>query len=307
MKAIDLFAGWGGFTTGAIAAGLDVVWAGNHWQTAVNVHQANHPSTAHACQDLRQADWLSLPAYDVLLASPSCVGHSSAGVPNRDRFGVHKKHDSDRATAWAVVDCADATEPGLVIVENVPAFREWRLYPVWRAALEALGYQLQEHVLVASRHGHTPQRRERLFVVASKAKMAPLALPTHEEPAFGPCIDWDGPDWRSFDQSSVWLRPILEKARLQLGERGLVQYVSRGGRVPITEPIRTITTKDQWAVIDGNRYRRLSMREYARGMGIAEDYAWPDTLSRVDIVRGLGNAVPPGLAKAVVSAALEAA
>lgn len=31
MKAVDLFSGWGGMTMGAEAAGLEVVWAGNHW------------------------------------------------------------------------------------------------------------------------------------------------------------------------------------------------------------------------------------------------------------------------------------
>ena len=35
MKAIDLFAGAGGFSTGARMAGAQVVWAANHWPAAV--------------------------------------------------------------------------------------------------------------------------------------------------------------------------------------------------------------------------------------------------------------------------------
>jgi site-specific DNA-cytosine methylase len=54
-------------------------------------------------------------------------------------------------------------------------------------------------------------------------------------------------------------------------------------------------------------YRGLTPREYARGMGFPEDYAWPATLGRDVVVRGLGNAVPPPLAREVVSAVLEAA
>ena len=38
MKAIDLFAGAGGFSEGARAAGVNVVWAANHWPAAVAVH-----------------------------------------------------------------------------------------------------------------------------------------------------------------------------------------------------------------------------------------------------------------------------
>ncbi|MFZ4626660.1 MAG: DNA cytosine methyltransferase, partial [Rhodoferax sp.] len=78
MHAIDLFAGAGGFSTGATMAGCSVVWAANHWQAAVTVHAANHPKTQHICQDLHQARWCDVPAHDLLLASPCCQGHSHA-------------------------------------------------------------------------------------------------------------------------------------------------------------------------------------------------------------------------------------
>ncbi|EUB74496.1 C-5 cytosine-specific DNA methylase [Pseudomonas sp. GM41(2012)] len=51
--AIDLFAGLGGWSTGARNAGVEVVWAANHWPEAVKWHSANHPRTQHVCQDLR--------------------------------------------------------------------------------------------------------------------------------------------------------------------------------------------------------------------------------------------------------------
>lgn len=44
-----------GFSTGATMAGVQVVWAANHWPAAVQVHANNHPATQHACQDLQQA------------------------------------------------------------------------------------------------------------------------------------------------------------------------------------------------------------------------------------------------------------
>ena len=45
MRAVDLFAGAGGFSEGARMAGLEVVWAANHWPVAVEWHAANHPDT----------------------------------------------------------------------------------------------------------------------------------------------------------------------------------------------------------------------------------------------------------------------
>lgn len=67
MRAIDLFAGAGGFSTGAVMAGCSVVWAANHWPEAVAVHADNHPHTEHACQDLHQANWSQVPAFDETL------------------------------------------------------------------------------------------------------------------------------------------------------------------------------------------------------------------------------------------------
>lgn len=51
--AIDFFAGLGGWS--ARAAGVEALWAANHWPLAVECHSANHPDTLHVCEDLHQA------------------------------------------------------------------------------------------------------------------------------------------------------------------------------------------------------------------------------------------------------------
>ena len=157
MRAVDLFAGAGGFSEGARMAGLEVIWAANHWPVAVEWHAANHPDTAHICQDLQQADFRQMPAHDILLASPACQGHS----PARGKERPH--HDAQRSTAWAVVSAAECHKPAVVLVENVPAFTRWVLYPAWEAAMRALGYQVAPHLIDAADHG-VPQHRQRLRV-----------------------------------------------------------------------------------------------------------------------------------------------
>jgi DNA (cytosine-5)-methyltransferase 1 len=137
MKAADLFAGLGGFTEGAEAAGVRVVWAANHWQVAVDYHELNHPNVQHKCQDLQQADWSQVPRHDLMLASPSCTGHSPAKGREQPR------HDAARSTAWAVVSCAEVHSPAVILVENVVRFTKWKLYPAWCAALHALRYARQ--------------------------------------------------------------------------------------------------------------------------------------------------------------------
>jgi len=296
VKAIDLFAGWGGFTLGATQAGVEVVWAAHHWPLAVQAHALNHPRTQHVCQDLRQANWTELPRYDLLLASPACQGHSSASQPRRRRY-----HDAMRATAWAVVDCADQTEPRGILVENIPAFTRWRLYGLWREALERLGYAVSEHRVVATRYG-VPQRRERLFVAASKRGALRLDLPPLlEEPPFGPCIDWDAEGWRPVRSASVPVRARVAEGRRRHGRRFMTQHVTDHKGVPLSEPIRTITCQDQWAIVDGTHYRPLTVRETARAMGFPDTYGWPEGSSRTAAVVGLGNAVCPPVAAALVA------
>lgn len=301
MRAIDMFSGWGGFTLGAEQAGVAVEWAANHWPLAVQAHALNHPRARHVCQDLRQADWTTLPNYELLLASPACQGHSPASQPKRRQF-----HDALRATAWAVVDCADVTAPKAIVVENVMNFREWRLYPIWRSALEALGYTLQELVLTASEHG-APQRRKRLFVVATlNGAQVQLERDASETP-FGPCVDKaTAHRWRSVSDARENVKKRIAKGRRNHGRTFLTQHVTGHPGVGLHEPIRTITTKDQWCLVDGNRYRSLSTRELARGMGFPDDYAWPEGTTRTDVIRGLGNAVCPPVAQRLISRVADA-
>lgn len=304
MKAIDLFAGWGGFTEGAEQAGVSVVWAANHWKRAVEAHAMNHPNVQHVCQDLCQADWTSLPAYDLLLASPACQGHSTASQPKRRVY-----HDAMRATAWAVVACAEATRPKSLIVENVTAFGDWKLFTHWYGALEALGYHLSVSIRMATWHG-VPQRRERLIITGSLRRPIPLPSPTEapDEPAFGPCIEWSKGDWRPIKECrSEGAKARILRARARCGQQCLVQHVTGHPGVPLWEPIRTITTKDQWVVVDGSRYRPLTIREYARAQSFPDHYSWPDEIPRAETIKGLGNAIPPRMACDLVAAVAAAA
>lgn len=105
MRCIDLFAGLGGFSEGARQAGLQVLWGANHSAPAVYWHSINHPLATHACQDLQQCDFRQAPAHDVLLAAPACQGHTPA------RGAEKPHHDAQRATAWAVITCAEVHRP----------------------------------------------------------------------------------------------------------------------------------------------------------------------------------------------------
>ena len=188
--AIDLFAGLGGWSTGARNAGVNVLWAANHWPVAVEWHSANHPETQHACQDLHQAQWEKVPAHDLLLASPCCQGHSKA----RGKKSGNPQHDSSRSTAWAVVSALEFHRPEAGLVENVEEFTDWALYPAWVAAVQALGYQVAPHVVDCADLG-VPQHRVRLFLVLTRSK-APLMLELHRRQHVPACASSQLPKLR---------------------------------------------------------------------------------------------------------------
>lgn len=301
MRAIDLFAGAGGFSTGAKQAGCTVVWAANHWRAAVDIHSANHPETAHACQDLHQTDWRDVPAHDILLASPACQGHTSA----RGKEKPH--HDAQRSTAWAVVSALEYHRPPVAIAENVTEFLKWALFPAWRCAMEALGYSLAPHIIDAADHG-VPQHRRRAFIVCTRSRnplqlrLAPRALVGADK-----IIKFDSGKWSDVARPSRAASTLARVAagRARFGERFLMPYYGSGSGLTgrcLSRPLGTVTTVDRWAVVDGPRMRMLTAAENRDAMGFPETYQLPTQHRQA--VHMLGNAVCPPVAQDLISAIL---
>lgn len=301
--AIDLFAGLGGWSTGARMAGVEVLWAANHWPVAVEWHSANHPDTVHVCQDLHQANWEAVPSHDLLLASPCCQGHSKA----RGKGAGNPQHDASRSTAWAVVSALEFHRPEAALVENVPEFTGWALYLAWQQAINALGYQIAPHVVDCADLG-VPQNRERLFLVITRSR-APLflELPKRAHVPAESFIDFNAGHWSPVERPGRAANTLarVKAGRAEHGEIFLMSYYgrTRGGR-SLGRPIGTITTRDRWAVVHGDRMRMLTADEALRAMSFPAGTKRP-TNHRLT-VHMAGNAVPP-LAGAEIIEALRAA
>jgi DNA (cytosine-5)-methyltransferase 1 len=304
IRTIDLFSGAGGFSTGAQMAGCNVVWAGNHWQAAVEIHAENHPNTMHICQDLHQAQWVSVPAHDLLLASPCCQGHSKA----RGKANGNPQHDASRSTAWAVISALEYHRPQFAIIENVPEFVKWSLYPAWRMAMEALGYCLSPQIVDAADHG-VPQHRERLFIVCTKSQHPLLLnLPRRDHVPAHSFIDMNEGKWAAIDKPNRAQSTLnrVANGRRQHGNVFLTAFYGneKGGR-SLSRPVGTITTHDRWAIIDGDRMRMFSANECRAAMGFPSEYILPKQHRLA--VHLLGNAVSPPVACNVIEAMLLAA
>lgn len=299
MDAIDLFAGLGGFSEGAEQAGCRVVWAGNHWRAAVDTHAANHPETAHACQDLHQADWTQVPRHDLLLASPACQGHTRARGKERPH------HDATRSTAWAVVSALEYHRPEFGVVENVPEFTKWALFPAWCTAVQALGYAISPHLIDAADHG-VPQHRLRVFIALTRSKHpVTLPLPAREHAPAAQFVSFSDGRWSPVAKPGRSEKTLarITSGRRAFGERFLAPYYGGGSGLTgrsLSRPVGTITTRARWSVIDGERMRMMTTDESRCAMGFPAHYKLPS--DPVQALHMLGNAVVPIVARDVIDA-----
>ncbi len=306
ITAIDLFAGLGGWSTGARLAGIEVLWAANHLPAAVEWHSANHPGAIHICQDLHQADWSKVPHHNILLASPCCQGHSFA----RGKRADDRQHDASRSTAWAVVSALECLNPDMAVVENVPEFLKWTLYRAWEAAMNALGYSLAPHIVDCADLG-VPQNRVRLFIVCTKSK-APLFLRMTklEHVPAASFIKFDIGSWSPVNKpgrAAATLRRVAN-GRRSFGDRFLIPFYGSGSGLTgrsIDRPIGTITTRDRWAIVEGDRMRMLSANEGLLAMSFPLETRRPKNHKLT--VHLAGNAVPPTAGQRILESLISAA
>lgn len=301
MLGIDLFAGGGGTSTGAIKAGVNIIWGANHNKLAVEFLKKNHPGMDVICQDLHQADWSTVPEHDILFASPCCSGHSRAAGKVKRTI----KADNSRSTAWAVVSALEAHKTKVAVIENIEDFMKWQLFGAWKYAMESLGYTLSINIINAADLG-VPQNRLRLIIVATRTKH-PLELNLIKEdhvPARSFIdLSFEGHDWDLVSDRVQKTRNRVESGRKKFGGIFLdaAYGTERSGR-SLDKPIGTITTVNKHSVVYGDYIRPISVSEAAAAQSFPSNYQWPSSSTATK--RMIGNAVPPLMAEKITTAIL---
>lgn len=265
LRAVDLFCGAGGTTSGAEQSQrVKVELAVNHWPTAITTHRANHPHVRHVCAPIDLVDPRDFVGMglNVVLASPECIFHSNAR-------GGKPVDDQRRATAWCVPRWAEVIRPKWLIIENVREFEDWaplgannkplkskkgEIFTAWVNALRALNYHVEWQLLNAADFGGAT-KRTRLFVVARRghsAKPIPWPAITHARAQWTPAaaiIDWALPCPSIFGRK----RPLADKTlrRIEIGLRKfcgpaaepfIVKMRRNETAGPMSDPLNTITS-----------------------------------------------------------------
>lgn len=315
MRTIDFFSGLGGFTEGATQAGADVVMFANHNADAMRWHELNHPGPRSVEQDLGELDMRALPEHDLLIASPCCQGFTPSGRPGQstahrvDREKILAKRQVARNTSYAVLAAADVARPRRMIVENVTDFIGWHAFPAWCGMLEAHGYAVRVHRISAGAYGGA-QDRERMILTASQDGPIDLA-PTwgSESNTIGDCLlDDDDPRcrWVPLDSKTASIQERVARAARKAGSRFTWANVDSAKGRTEEERFATFTTRSlsQLHMVDGDRIRRLEVREFARGMSFPDHYQIPE--GRTVASRLIGNAIDCRVARGVVEQVLAA-
>jgi DNA (cytosine-5)-methyltransferase 1 len=314
IRTLDLFAGCGGSSAGATAAGAKVVAAIDAWPLATSTYKKNFPSAYVATEFLAKINPKKLRKkigrVDLLLASPECTNHTLAK-------GSARRSEASRETAFQVLRFAREFKPKWIVVENVVRMNQWRKYKAFIRSIGELGYRIREQVLNAKQFG-VAQDRKRLFILCSLLSDPSPVRSTRRERSVKEILDGKR-KWKSSH--------LLEEGRApstiarycngleRMGEKKsflLVYYGTDagGGWQPLNRPLRTVTTVDRFALITPNGgeplMRMLQVTELKKAMGFNSAYQL-DGGTRRDKIKLLGNAVCPPVMEAIVRSLIQAA
>lgn len=282
----DMFAGGGGWSLGAVAAGCTISWAIEH-DPAVAAVYARNLGEHVVCADVQTVDPRELPPVDILLASPPCQAFSVAR-----QSATAQRDDGDLGDE--VLRFVQVLQPAHVLVENVPPYQHAPVFRRLTDGLAALGYWLHWSIENAADY-QVPQTRRRLILRATRAGLL-SALPA--------ALPWRG--WYDAVADLVQSMPLGELApwqrKIRLPETAFVQqgnaYSSGRQYREMGEPAFTISSSSGLHRIVVDTIVRLpDDRTLRRIQSFPNWYA--GGTSRI-----LGNAVPPLMAQALIRSVL---
>jgi DNA (cytosine-5)-methyltransferase 1 len=218
-----------------------------------------------------------------------------------------------RTLVWSVIDALEVNRPEKFVIENVVEFRdEWMLYKDCIRMIRRLGYRVSEQVL-NSEAWSVPQARERLFVIGT---LGPRSIRVHDPKRFTPrpmgeCVSWGDGEWMPFSEAQgPGMREQLRKAARILGDQpGAILLVSHRPVFTADQPLRTMTTKDQFRWVYRKRFRYPTAREAFALMGFPADYVIPDHVAKHRTIAWAlaGDAVCPPVMRGIVERIMDAA
>ncbi|MEB3278449.1 MAG: DNA cytosine methyltransferase [Lyngbya sp.] len=199
FKVLDLFAGAGGFSLGFKMAGATLVGGIEIDKWAGETLAYNHPDSQIVVRDIQTlSDEEAISRFrtnkpNIIIGGPPCQGFSVC------RQGTGDPKDPRNTLFQEFIRFGRLFEPELMLMENVPNLvniktqSKQTVIDLIKSELTQLGYHVYSNILHATDYG-IPQSRRRLFIVASKVKIAhPFPPATHTIASPSQLSFWEQP------------------------------------------------------------------------------------------------------------------
>lgn len=339
IKAISMFSGAGGLDIGTQLAGIKVISSLDIFEDSVETLKRNR-FFAHTVHEVGDITKIAGKHYDaplkkenpqklIIVGGPPCQPFSKAGywVTNEKR----NSNEDPRNMIVPYFKIISELQPDGFVLENVESI----LHPTNKAAvdtiyenMEALGYHCSLLKVKAAEYG-IPQKRKRVFFLASKKKINASLAQTHgnekeclSNPGLLPyerVIDWIG----KFDSEQYCVGEKLETEGKWEHELTCIpfgkNYIALSARENHPEPVFVAGKRywssllklhpfmPSWTIIASPGHwegpfhwknRRLNIRELAAIQTFPDDYEFFGSTNSQH--KQIGNAVPPLLGKKVV-------
>jgi DNA (cytosine-5)-methyltransferase 1 len=289
--AIEIFAGGGTLVRGLTDAGIKTVAAIELEDKYLENLEANNPNVTTYCGDLAKLDISLLPNADLVVAGIPCEGYSQAQTKS-EKFEAHPTG----SLGFYVLKIIDAIRPAVVLIEEVPNFKNSAMAAMTRYVLNSMGYQITETILKGNEWGSLT-RRKRYCMVASIKKGFSFdeTLMNQSLKKVGDILEIpiEQREWLTKDNSATIAYSLIkEQEHIRKGEGfrlertsiddTVVATVTKGyykGR--LTDPILIHPE-------NSNMFSWFTPRELARINGLPEDFILTNTKSTNGEIIGQG-------------------
>jgi DNA (cytosine-5)-methyltransferase 1 len=228
IRAVDLFAGAGGFSLAAKSVGIDVLAAVEFDTNAADTYRNNFIDL-NSTEKLYNEDItkllpdtllddlnLNTGELELLIGGPPCQGYS------RHRFKDQGVDDPRNQLLITYFDFVSVIKPKVFLVENVPGLL-WKRHELHLKRFYSLarksGYQVFEPIKVNAKDYGVPQSRQRVFILGVRSDLSSVDIQWPPAPTHFPIGKGKLPEWKT--ASSVFSTPttsVTKKIKKIIGE-----------------------------------------------------------------------------------------
>ena len=141
--------------------------------------EENNPKLLTINSPIQDINWKGLPEVDVLLAGIPCECFSTSGVSKKNSLCKASKEAGDTGSlGFYVLEAIRAIRPGVVVIEEVPNFKNSMMAEMIKNVLGNAGYHISDNVVQADNFGGLTKRSRYVMIASMKEGIdIPDAIP----------------------------------------------------------------------------------------------------------------------------------